>query len=233
MSGYDRNTFDRKYPVFGLYFRRYAPFKEFGGITPYTFVAGNFAGDNRGPSTSLKATSRTYGCVMFNRFGVGYSFAGSSGTHFHPALFYDTISATAKTKLTFVQSTLNGPDLFGFKASSAGSNPLVKPSPDINSFVHVRIGFGVANRMTVNGEAFGDTFPNLEIFVVCYRSARTALLYDGRTTLGPDEGPFGLFGAHESHRLGTFSAALALDRKGELSTNTTVKPTKFPKYTIP
>ena len=220
---YDRSVFDPKYPVFGLFFRRYAPFKKFGGINPTpwgTGVLGNFAGDNRGPLTSLKVSSRTYGCVMFNRFGVGYSFAGSSGTHFHPALFWDTITATAKTKFTLVRSTLTGPDLFGFKASTAASNPLVKPSPDINTFVDVTVNFAVPQRLTIRAQAFGDYFPNLEVFLLCFRSARTALLIDGRTPLGPDAGPFSLPGTGEYHDLGYFSGALALDQKGELAANT-------------
>jgi len=229
MEAYDRSKLDPNYPVFGLFFRRYAPFKEFGGITPppYTTIWGNFAGDNRGPSTSLKVTSRTYGCVMFNRFGVGYSYAGADKTHFHPAIFYDTITGQADTDFTLVKSTLTGTNLFGFKASTAASNPLVKPSPDINTFVDVTVNFAVPQRLTIQLQAFGDYFPNLEVFLLCYRSARSALLIDGRTPLGPDAGPFSLPGTGEYHSLGYFSGHLALDQKGELASNTTVKSTEL------
>ena len=226
---------DTKHPAFGFYYRRYVPFATFGRANPYTMgVGGYFKGDNRGPSTSINYSvkSRTYGFVIFNRYGIMHSFADSSGTTFHPT-FGDAIEGHSKVNHTMIRGTVNGPDLFGFRSSTAGNNPLIKPSPDINTFVDVVINFGTPNTLKITGEVFGDNFPNLEVFLVCYRSARTALLLDGRTSGGAQTGPMTrLYGSHEHFSLGMISSNLALDQKGELSANSTVSPTKLRDYPV-
>jgi hypothetical protein len=219
---------DKNYPAFGFYFRRYVPYAKFGRANPYTLgVGGYFEGDNRGPSTSLKVSSRTYGVVMFNRFGVGHHFAGSDGTHFHPTIG-SVVVGMSKVKHTLVEDTLAGPDLFGFKASTAGNNPLIKPSPDIDTFVNMRVDFGSPNKLVITGDVAGDHFPNIEVFILCYRSSRTAMLLDGRTDWGPSTGPMTkLFGAGKSNTIAKLSAALNLDQKGELQTSYTVSSMKL------
>lgn len=206
-----------------MHFRRYAPFEKFGRINPYTGFTGlgYFAGDNRGPSTSLQVSSRTYGGVMFNRLGIVYNIAGSSGTHFHPAIGDEIIGISKVSSV--VSHTLDGPELFGFKANTAGNNPLVKPSPDINTFVDVVIDFRTPNSLMITGGAYGDSFPNLEVFLLCYRSSRTAMLVDGRTSGGANTGPATkLYGASEFNLLGKILASLTLDQKGELASNSSV-----------
>ena len=214
---------DNKYPVFGFHFRRYVPYAKFGRAHHFNLgMGGYFEGDNRSASTSLKVSSRTYGAVMFNRFGIVHNFAGSSGTHFHP-LFGDVVVGMSKVQHTLVEGTLAGPDLFGFKASTAGNNPLVKPSPDINTFVDMRVDFGTPNKLHISGSVSGDHFPNIEVFLLCYRSARSAMLLDGRTDWGGTTGPaMKLFGAGKSNTIAKISASLSLDTKGELATNYTV-----------
>ncbi|HJZ76174.1 MAG TPA: hypothetical protein VKE51_30775 [Vicinamibacterales bacterium] len=227
---------DPKYPVFGFYFRRYAPWALFGGVNPYTNVFGNFEGDNRKTSTSLKVTARTYGCVMFNRAEIVHWFAGSDFTRFHPTLGA-VITGLAKGDHTMVRSRLAGPDIFGFSASTAAHNPLVKPSPDINTFVDVTIDFGTPATLAIRGAVFGDVFPNLEVFLVCYRSARTALLVDGQAPTamlgGTNVGPvLALPGAGKDQSLGKINAHLMLDERGTLANNSTVRPSHlFPNRT--
>jgi hypothetical protein len=219
-----------KDPGFALYFRRYAPFKTFGRANPLTAGFGTFAGDNRGVSTSLKATSRTYGFVMFNRDGLVHSFASSSGTHFHPAIGAVIVS-TAKVRHTAVRTTLAGPSLFGFRASTAANVPLIPGSPDINTFVECTVNYGVRDQLRIAGETFGDNFPNLEVFLVCFASARTALLLDGQTSGGPHSGPATrLFGSKEFFSLAKFSANLSLNQKGELASDYKVAPTPLREY---
>lgn len=220
---------DKNYPVFGLYFRRYAPFARFGRLNPLTVGFGYFGGDDRGVSQAPGGvTSRTYGIVVFNRFGQGEMWAGSSGTEFHPAIGA-VIHAMAKVNRTLVRNTINGPHRFGFRASTAGSNPLVPASPDINTYVDVVIDFGLSNYLRISGQAFGDNFPNLEVFLLCYRSSHSALLLDGQTSGGRNLGPSTrLFGVSESYSLGRFSASLVLDQNGQLAANSTVGPTKMP-----
>ncbi len=210
-------------PTFGLYFRRYAPFDTFG--------VPSFEGDKRNAaSTSLKVTSRTYGVVMFNQFEIIQTFANTSGTHYHPLLF-DSIVGHSKVSMTTVRSRLAGPDLIEFTASTAGANPLIPKSPNIDTFLTARfdLGFGSPNRlMRISGEVFGDNFPNLEVFLLCYRSAHTALLIDGRTTGGKRTGPITrLSGSHRGQSLGRLSGTLLLNHNGELERDYTTGPTKI------
>jgi len=126
----------RKYPTYALVCRRYAPFETFGVAFPYGM--GRFEGDNRGPSTSLKDSSRIYQVIFFNRYGLVYDYAGTSGTAYNSAV-WGKIVGHAKISSTAVRGTLSGPDLFAFEASNAGGNPLVKPAPDINTLLRARI----------------------------------------------------------------------------------------------
>jgi hypothetical protein len=219
------------YPVFGLYFRRYAPFDTFAGANPAD-LGGRSEGDKRtSASTALNVSSRTYGVVRFNRFGLVSQYAGSSGTVTH-TLFWGDIKGYSDVSMTTVRSTLAGPALFGFKASTAGGYPLL-PSPDIDTIVDVRIDFSLKAIMHIRGEVFGDNFPNLEVFVLCYRSGHTALLIDGRTTGGRDTGPFvRLFGSHSNHSLGRLSAVLALTNKGELASDYRLHAVTLSNYEI-
>lgn len=165
---------DQKYPTYGLYFRRYAPFDTFG--------IPSFEGDRRtGASTSLKATSRTYGCVMFNQFEIVNGFVGTSGTHYHSSIFGEIVGSS-KVSGTRARTRLAGPGLIEFEASSAGGNPLIPGAPDIDTYLIARFdfGFGSPPLMRISGEVFGDNFPNLEVFLVCYRTANTALLTAAR-----------------------------------------------------
>jgi hypothetical protein len=227
--GSDQLDAMRKYPTFGLYFRRYAPFDTFGA-NPLG-MGQRFEGDKRtAASTSLKASSRTYGIVMFNRNGIVYQISGSSGTEIHPLLWGDIVGM-AKVAMTVVRTTLAGPSLFEFTASTAGANPLVPKSPDIDTIVKARVDFGTPGLLRLDGEAFGDNFPNLEVFLLCYRSTHTALLIDGRTTGGRDTGPYTrLFGSHSGHSLGRFSVSLGLNQKGELASDYRSSPTTLPDY---
>ncbi|MET4235547.1 hypothetical protein ABIA85_008858 [Bradyrhizobium sp. LA6.10] len=206
------------HPAFGLHFRRYAPFSTFGF---------GFEGDNRGPSTSLKATSRTYGCVMFNKVEVFYWFGGTSGTHRSTLLFGEIIGhSKVRMSVTTIPSTRAGQVIF--KASTAGNMPLLPKTPDIDTSVYLAIEFG-SQTMHVEGSVFGDTFPNLEVFLHSYRSEHAALLLDGRTTGGKNLGPISrLPGAGASIFLGKFDRNFSLNEKGELAQNYTTFATTLP-----
>lgn len=218
---------DKRYPVFGLHFRRYAPFARFGRFNPLTVGFGYFGGDDRGVSTSLQDSSRTYGAVMFNKFGVVHHFAGACPTEFHPAVG-SVIKGMAKVKSNFVRTKLEGPSLFEFRASTAGGNPLVPGAPDIDTFIDARIEFGMASRLRVSGHVYGDNFPNLEVFLMCYRTGRTALLVDGQTEGGRSTGPMGhLWGDGADNLIAVFRGDLPLDDEGRLSRASAAEPTKI------
>lgn len=193
-------------PEFGFWFRRYAPFATFG--------VPSFKGDGRaGPSTSMQATSRTYGCVRFNQFEILNQFAGSSGTEdANLVLTFLDRKAMANVSVSAVRSNLAGPGLLSFKASTAGANPLIPKSPDIDTRVDVRVDWGMPNWLRISGTISGDDFPNLEVFLRCYGSGKSALLVDGRTQRGRRTGPFSLYG--DGGELAKFQTAIALNDSG-------------------
>jgi hypothetical protein len=215
-------------PVFLFWFRRYAPFDKFGGATGF-----EFEGDHReGPSTSPSATSRTYACLFVNRSEVLYGFSGSSGTRFlgysawtggllgirmmMEVINKDTKGAFAYADVSLDVAEHNASNYVSFTASTAGANPLVPGSPDIDTIVKASFFFNHPKTLVVQGEVFGDNFPNLEIFL----SSRSLswLLLDFRTTGWQDTGPITrLLGSHDDQSLGKFSASLPLNDKGELA----------------
>jgi hypothetical protein len=214
-------------PVFSFWFRRYAPFDKFG--------AGgfDFEGDHRkDPSTSISATSRTYACLFVNRTGVLYGFSGSSGTRFvgyadwtggllglrilMDKLNEDTKGVTAHADVSLHVKEQNAPNYVSFTASTAGNNPLVPASPNIDTFVTTKIFFNHSKTIHIEGEAFGDSFPNLEVFLLS--GQRSAMLVDFRTTGSQDAGAMTrLWGSGSSNSLGKFSLILPLSDNGELA----------------
>lgn len=205
-------------PGFGLHFRRYAPFEKFG--------IPSFKGDGRGASTSLQATSRTYGCVLFNQFGILNRFGGSSGTEdANLVLHFLERKAMSAVSISAERSNDAGPALLVFTASTAGSNPLIPASPDIDTKVVVRVDWGSGQAMRVSGTVAGDDFPNLEVFIRCYRSGRSALIVDGRTDRNRYTGPFTLYGAWK--QLCSFSASIPLSNQGIFISDQTCAPCKI------
>lgn len=197
---------------YGLWFRRYAPFATFGNIG-----IGEFEGDTRAQASgSISDTSRTYGCVLFNSSQAVRAYGGSSGTVLFGALG-GSIHGMATVKTVF-RRILSKTGAVEFSASTEGGNPLVPGAPEIDTMVTAKIDFSTPNRMAISGEVFGDNFPNLEVFVYCYRSRTSAILVDGRTTGGRDSGPGSrLFGSHTTHRIAKFDASLSLDGSGRLT----------------
>ncbi len=186
---------------FRLYFRRYAPFETFG--------IPSFKGDTRkAASTSLQATSRTSGVILFNQFGILNKVGSSSGSHLS---FLDR-QAMGSVSISAVRSTEAGPNLLSFTAQTAGSNPLISGSPDIDTKVELRVDWGSGKSMRVSGKVVGDDFPNLEVFIYCEQSGKSALLVDGRTERGARTGPFSLFGV--GGYLCTFSTTIPLNDQG-------------------
>ena len=238
------NVFDReraiRHPGFALYFRRYAPFETFGYL-PLLNMSSRFEGDNRSASTSLNVTSRTYGAVFFDQEGVFYHFANADATktQFDPWGVFrapwepSTITGHAHVAMAVDQDSTMFPGEFSFSASTAGAMPLLPNSltPDINTFVNVTADFHFQNVLRINGEVFGDNFPNLEVFVICLRSRQTALLLDGQTTGGRDSGPlWRLNSSNNKFLLGKFGATLPLSIRGELESSYVARPSTLPDY---
>lgn len=217
--------------VYALWFRRYAPFDTFGGGTGF-----EFEGDHReGPSTSPKDTSRTYACIYFNSTEVLYGFSGTSGTRWvgyggwsagipGPRILGEILNKDLKGQIVgYANVSLdvkedNSPHIVSFTASTAGGNPLVPGSPDIDTTITAEINFYHQDTFVIAGEAFGDNFPNLEVFLKS--SGHSAMLIDFRTSGSQDFGPVTrLWGSSSDLSLGKFSAYLPLDKNGGLAVN--------------
>ena len=205
--------------IYGLYFRRYAPFKKFG--------IPAFKGDTRtDASAALAATSRTYGCVRFSSYAILDQGAGSSGTEdANLVLTFLDRKATAQVSMSTVRSSEAGPALLSFSASTAGSNPLIPKSPSIDTTVNFRASWGAGTVMHVCGTVLGDDFPNLEVFLRCYRSRKSAMLVDGRTRRDGYTGPFTLFGS--GRKLCSFLSAIPLSADGTFTADQTCLKTEI------
>lgn len=193
-------------PQFTLHFRRYAPFETFG--------IPSFKGDTRKvASTSLGETSRTHGLVLFNQSGILNQAGSSSGTHDANILLKSlNRSAISSVSIRAIRSNLAGPGLLGFTAETAGSNPLIPGSPDIDTRVEIKVDWGPGNMMRITGKVAGDDFPNLEVFMICHGSKKSVLLVDGRTDRGRRLGPFSLPGS--GGYLCSFNAVIPLNNQG-------------------
>lgn len=214
--------------VFSFWFRRYAPFDEFGGATGF-----RFEGDHRDSgSTSAKATSRTYGCLFFTTSEILYGFSGSSGTRWAgyapwtagvpgirilgEILNKDVKGVVAFANVSLVVVENVRPNIVEFSASTAGGMPLLPKTPDIDTTVKMRFDFTRNGSLNTSGYVFGDDFPNLEVFLVS-PTGKSALLVDGYTTAGRDTGPVTeLLGSHSNQLLGQFNFSLPLNDRGEL-----------------
>ena len=183
--------------TYNLAFRRYAPFKKFGG---------GFDGDNRiKASTSDNVTYRTGAFVSFVRGGVKRAYGKSSGTSWYVG------SHTAKIKVTVDKIRKKGSKL-SFFTSSEGSNALVPGAPNIDT--HVAFGaLWAEGLLVVVGNVYGDGFPNGEVYIKD-DSGNAVLLVDFRTKSGSG-GPFHrLFGDGLSNKIADFECHIQLKDNG-------------------
>jgi len=182
-----------------LFVRRYAPFAEFGG---------GFEGDTRTQaSTAPTATARTIGVITFDQNGVQGLDGRTSGTAFLGAGKWlaskiGRKDAIVKTELSNIKKTAT---ILEFTLHTAGANPLLPiVSPDIDTFVDIKISFDGSGYGRYTGTVRGDSFPNAEVFVVD-EDGKESLLFDYRTGGGKNTGPGRLFGSHDDVVLGTFA----------------------------
>lgn len=236
---FDQPKFQHSH-VYTFWFRRYAPFDDFGA------TGFRFEGDHRDSgSTSERATSRTYGCLYFTTSEVLYGFSGSSGTTWEGyapwtsgmlgvRILLDVLNNDAKGATAFTNVSLDvvenvQPNIIEFTASTAGAMPLLPHvSPDIDTTVKMKFDFTQKGVLAIKGHAIGDDFPNLEIFLVT-PSGRSALLVDSYTTGGQDSGPMTrLLGSHDENLIGSCYLSLPLNDRGELISDYRAHPTTMP-----
>lgn len=186
-----------------LVFRRYAPFATFGF---------GFEGDNRSDaSTSLTATARTCGMLMFDRNSIGKPTGESSGTRFLG--FGGSVADFLGKHYSNVKSSVTNkrvaPDKILFTASTEGGNPMVPGAPDIDTYVDFSAKW-LGATVFFEGVVRGDSFPNAEVFVLDGMD-KAVLLFNGHTKGGRQTGPFvGLPFAGTENRIGTFSTSVPI-----------------------
>jgi len=189
--------------MYVLVFRRYAPFATFGL---------GFEGDNRTTaSTSLTATARTCGIVMFDRRSIGKLTAESSGTTYMG--FGNTVAGWLGKHYSKVKSSITNkhvtPTTISFTASTEGANPMVPAAPDIDTYVDFSAKW-LGSAVFFEGAVRGDAFPNAEVFVLD-GFTKAVLLFNGQTKGDRQTGPFaGLPFSGIHNRIGTFATSVPI-----------------------
>ena len=167
--------------LFGLILRSYAPFHRFGGV---------YKGDDRGPTTAPKVTSRVKTWVTFDPVtgSVGKPSAKSDASHFAIGPSW-TATGIPIGRLSGVRSWKNG---VYFQLHASGSNPLFPGAPPID--VHVGITASIVpGRLDISASLTGDGFPNAELMLQDVAGNRR-MIFTFETTGGPDTGPLRLMG---------------------------------------
>lgn len=193
--------------MYGLFFRRYAPFATFGG---------GFEGDNRtSASTSLTATARTIGSLNFSPGSVSEIVAETSGTTFAGlgaqvehllGRYYSKVTSSVSVSTRTV-------DCIRLTAQTSGANPMIPKAPAIDTYLDFQVVF--RNQiLELSGTLRGDNFPNAEVFVTDGNGQAT-LIFEFTTDGGQTTGPMTrLAGDHSGQVLGTFSKRLPLLKSG-------------------
>jgi hypothetical protein len=196
--------------IYGLFFRRYAPFKTFGG---------GFEGDNRSTaSTSLAATARTIGALNFSPGNVGNMTAESSGTTFAGLgawiqLFLGKHQSEVTSSVSVATRTIK---FLRFTAQTSGANPMVPAAPSIDTYLDAQVLFR-SQAIEICGTLRGDNFPNAEVFATD-AAGKSVLIFEFATTGGQTTGPMArLAGDHSAQILGVFSKRIALMRGGNFA----------------
>ena len=193
--------------IYGLIFRRYAPFETFGG---------GFEGDARTrASTSLTATARTIGALNFAPGNVGNMAGGSSGTTYAGlgAQVQQLLGKHFSKVMAAVSVETRSIDCLRFTAETAGANPMIPAAPDIDTCLDVQIVFR-DRALDITGTMRGDDFPNAEVFVTD-AAGHAVLVFDFETSGGQTTGPMlRLAGDHRAQVLGQFTRRIPLMPSG-------------------
>jgi hypothetical protein len=158
-----------------VYMRRFAEPESFGG---------GFSGDNRRAGASLDATSRTSGSFILETDGRGTVLNVCSDPTHHVT----GLTGTAHPTATLVNgiSEENGKPFITF--TTAGSNPVVPGSPDIDSRLDLQAEED-SRSITLSGTLSGDPFPSGEVFIVDSRG-NSVLLTSFMSPFDATTGPF-------------------------------------------
>lgn len=185
-----------------LYVRNFAPWFLFGPdayAEPFPCPGDCFYGDNRNFSTSLGVTSRISGTVHL-LLPMMAPLTSNVFSNESRALYRIPPFNTATGHPTMKKLFLGDGHL---TLHLAGSNPLVKPSPDIDTHLDIT-GTITEGQLCFSGRLYGDAFPNTEVFVINSKGQATTLLTFA-TTQDRNIGPFTLISDNDRD-MGSFSS---------------------------
>lgn len=185
---------------FGLIMRAYAPFKVFGGI---------FHGDNRGPTTSDKVTSRLKAWVDFDPV------AGTIGSAHAKSDMSSTVVVPYRgtgVPMTRVSVATVGKQTIYLKLHASGANPLVPGSSNIDMVLGITANV-TSNSLNVQADLGGDQFPNVEVMLQDEGGNRR-MLFTYETDAGAHSGPFARLPGSAPLPMNGISARFALTPEG-------------------
>jgi len=154
---------DGKFP-YPIHIRSFAPWQSFGL---------GFWGDNRGYSTAL---GKGEGGTVTSRVQQSFTVDPSKGTHtdprtwsdpsYHPWLGTKTATPIGEIANFKSSSDKNGNSTVSFTATSAGANPLVTGSPDIDVKTNFTLVENIkAGTLSVTATQKGDAYPVAETLI--------------------------------------------------------------------
>ena len=193
--------------------RSFAPFKDFGF---------GYHGDNRGYSTSSNASARVHQRINFDtdrNFVIANAWSSPTYKVNNPSgakTAFPTVEFTSDLSI----SKSGNAKTYAFGTHSAGANPDIKGSPDIDVFSNFSIA---ENRKTgtlsISGSLKGDNFPSTEAFI-SDPSGQKIFLGVGQITKGVDKnwGPITeLPGSNSSNSIANINLTIQTNRTGNFT----------------
>jgi hypothetical protein len=216
-----------EYPLPGegelqLWLRSYAPFKKFGG---------GYEGDDRGPSTDTRETSRIFYVFTFDyakmaKVSVTALCDASSAAGFLPRLLAYTspvarldmqgrLHAKGHAHQTTTLEPLGRPGTgFAMCAQVSAAVPLVGVAAAIDIQLSVRITKTWNGSLSISGNIMGDGFPNCEVFI--RDAAGDSVLLHSFRTRGDHAGPYVYLPGQNFRLMGGFGKLLQMNVIGLL-----------------
>jgi RHS repeat-associated protein len=192
--------------------RSFHPSEGFGGTAAGPGLGKNFSGDNRGFSNvvSKDVTARCHQTVTVDpeKGTISYNKENTFSSPSHHPYFGEA----TETPKGYATKTSSGDGAVSFETGYAGTNPLAYgPTPDIDikSFFNV---IQTKDMLTISVNAYGDNFPNTEMFVADPSGQTVFIGVDVRAS-GQDANPTILIGGATENIINT-TLSIKIDKKG-------------------
>ena len=193
--------------------RSFAPFKDFGF---------GYHGDNRGYSTSSDVSARVHQRINFDtdrNFVTANAWSSPTYKVNNPS-DSRTASPTVEFTSDLAISKIRNAKTYSFGTHSAGANPDIKGSPDIDVFSIFSItANSKTGNLSISGKLTGDSFPSKEAFI-SDPSGQSVFLGIGQIASRVSEnwGPLTeLPGNNSQNPITNFNISITTDKKGNFT----------------